>query len=106
MKNIFNMENLKELLRKRLSEQYRGKNMIWSLAVNEIKSYLNIPKIDPEVEDDILTWYVRYDKLFIKTAIQDLKIQIFKKKFEIIERINKKLDKIGYTTKIKDIILK
>jgi hypothetical protein len=44
--------------------------------------------------------------LFIKTIDQKIKIQIFKEKLEIIKKINKKLDKIGYKTEIKDIILK
>lgn len=100
------MENFKDLARKRLSMQYRGKNMIGSIALNEIKSYLGIEKIDSEIEDEILTWYVRHDKLFIKTIYQKLKIQIFKEKLEIIKKINKKLDEIGYKTEIKDIILK
>ncbi len=100
------MENFKDLARKRLSMQYRGKNMIGSIALNEIKSYLGIEKIDSEIEDEILTWYVRQDKLFIKTIDQKIKIQIFKEKLEIIKKINKKLDKIGYKTEIKDIILK
>ena len=100
------MENLKELLRQRLSEQYRGKNMIWSLAVNEIKSYLNIPKIDPEVENDILTWYVKHNKLFIKVMDQNLKIQIFKEKDNIIRIINNKLNEVGYKIEIQNIILK
>jgi hypothetical protein len=49
------MENFKDLARKRLSMQYRGKNMIGSIALNEIKSYLGIEKIDSEIEDEILT---------------------------------------------------
>lgn len=86
--------------------QYRGKNMIGSIALNEIKSYLRIKKIDSEIEDEILTWYVRHEKLFIKTIDQKLKIQIFKEKLEIIKNINEKLLKIGYQTKIEDIIFK
>ena len=100
------MEDLKELLRKRLSEQYRGKNMIWSLAVNEIKSYLNIKKADPDIENDVLTGYIRHCKLFVKVFDQNIKIQIFKEKKYIIKSINKKLGEIGYEIKIQDIVLK
>lgn len=100
------MENFKDLVRKRLSMQYRGKNMIGSIALNEIKSYLGIGRIGSEIEDEVLTWYVRHDKLFIKTLEQSLKIQIFKEKLVIIEKINKKFGEIGYQTEIKDIILK
>jgi len=80
--------------------------MIGSIAMNEIKSYLNIEKIDAEIEDEIITWYVRHDKLFIKTLNQSLKIQIFKEKSNIIQQINQKLSEIWYKMTINDIILK
>lgn len=100
------MDDIKEIIRKRLSIQHRGKNMIGSIAMNEIKSYLKIEKIDQEIKDEILTWYVRHDKLFLKTTEQNLKIQIFKEKLNIVKRINQKLLEIGYKTEIEDIILK
>lgn len=100
------MDGIKDIMRKRLSIQHRGKNMIWSIALNEIKSYLSIEKIDSEIEDEILTWYVRHNKLFIKTSNQKFKIQIFKEKLDIIKKINKKLSEIWYKTEIEDIILK
>jgi hypothetical protein len=80
--------------------------MIGSIAMNEIKSYLNIEKVDSEIEDEILTWYVRHNQLFIKATQQSLKIQIFKEKLNIIKKINQKLSGIGYKTEIEDIILK
>ncbi len=100
------MDGIKDVMRKRLSIQHRGKNMIGSIAMNEIKSYLNIQKIDTETQDEILTWYVRHNRLFIKTPEQSLKIQIFKEKSNIIKKINQKLSEIGYKTEIEDIILK
>lgn len=100
------MDGIKDVIRKRLSLQHRGKNMIWSIALNEIKLYLDIPKIDPEIEDEKITWYVRHSKLFVKTFDQSLKIKIFKQKSEIISKINEKLKEIGYKTPIEDIILK
>ena len=100
------MDGIKDAMRKRLSIQHRGKNMIGSIAMNEIKSYLSIEKIDTETHDEVLTWYVRHNRLFIKTTQQSLKIQIFKEKLDIIKSINQKLSEIGYTTEIEDIILK
>lgn len=100
------MDWIKDVIRKRLSLQHRWKNMIWSIATNEIRSQLNIQKIDPEVEDEILTWYVKHEKLFIKTLNQSIKIQIFKDKSTILKKINKKLSEIGYKTQIQDIVLK
>lgn len=100
------MDGINDIMRKRLSIQHRGKNMIGSIATNEIKSYLNIDKIDTETQDEILTWYVRHNRLFIKTTQQSLKIQIFKEKLNIIKQINQKLSEIWYKTEIEDIILK
>lgn len=100
------MDGIKDVIRKRLSIQHRGKNMIGSIAINEIKSYLKIEKIDTETQDEILTWYVRHNKLFIKTSEQSLKIQIFKEKMNIIKNINQKLSEIWYKIEIEDIILK
>ena len=100
------MDGIKDVMRKRLSLQHRGKNIIGSIAMNEIKSYLNIEKIDAETQDEILTWYVRHNKLFIKAFDQKIKIQIFKDKSNIIKIINQKLSKIWYKAEIEDIILK
>lgn len=100
------MDGINDIMRNRLSIQHRGKNMIGSIATNEIKSYLNIEKIDTETQDKILTWYVRHNRLFIKTTQQSLKIQIFKEKLNIIKQINQKLSEIGYKIEIEDIILK
>jgi rRNA-processing protein FCF1 len=100
------MDGINDIMRKRLSLQHRGKNMIWSIAMNEIKSYLNIEKVDTDIQDEILTWYVKHNRLFIKTTQQNLKIQIFKEKINIIKQINKKLSEIWYKNPIEDIILK
>lgn len=100
------MDGINDIMRKRLSIQHRGKNMIGSIAMNELKSYLNIEKIDAEIKEEIITWYVRHDKLFIKTLTQSLKIQIFKDKSNIIQQINQKLSEIWYKTTINDVILK
>lgn len=100
------MDDIKEIMRKRLSIQHRGKNMIGSIALNEIKSYLKIEKVDQEIKDEILTWYVRHEKLFLKTLDQNLKIKIFKEKSNIIKKINQKLSEVWYKVEIEDIILK
>ena len=100
------MDGINDIMRKRLSVQHRGKNMIGSIAMNEIKSYLEIEKVDSEIKDEVLTWYVRHNKLFLKTSDQSLKIQVFKEKLDIIKIINQKLLEIGYKMEIDDIILK
>jgi hypothetical protein len=49
------MDGINDIMRKRLSIQHRGKNMIGSIAMNEIKAYLNVEKVDTETQDEILT---------------------------------------------------
>jgi len=100
------MDGIKDVMRKSLSIQHRGKNMIGSIAMNEIKSYLNIEKVDVDIQDEVLTWYVRHNKLFLKTNDQKLKIQIFKNKLDIVSRINQKLSEIWYNVKIQEIMFK
>ena len=88
------MDGINDIMRKRLSIQHRGKNMIGSIAMNEIKLYLSIEKVDTETQDEILTGYVRHNRLFIKSTQQSLKIKIFKEKMNIIKQMNKKLSEI------------
>jgi hypothetical protein len=49
------MDGIKDIMRKRLSIQHRGKNIIGSIAINEIKSYLKIKKVCTETQNEILT---------------------------------------------------
>jgi hypothetical protein len=44
--------------------------------------------------------------MMIKTRDQAIKIELFKKKPEILERVNQALEKVGYKTKVVDVILK
>lgn len=90
----------KDLLRKRIANQHRGRNMIWSVAISSVKKFFDI------VDDEFLSWYVKGDILFIKTKHQDLKIKIFKNKNVILDKVNSDLFNLGYTIKIFEIILK
>lgn len=100
------MEDLKCAMKSRFSMQHRGMNMIWGIAMNEIKFIYNIESIDPEVQEEVITWYVRNQKLFIKTTDQALKIQIFKEKKTVLEKVNNKLLSVWYNIKLQDIIFK
>lgn len=100
------MDSIQDLLRKRLSIQHRGKNMIGSIALSQLKTYLHLKSTDSNHQDEILIWYVRYNKLFIKTPKQEIKIQIFKEKTLILDEINLKLISLWYKTTLQDIILK
>ena len=54
----------------------------------------------------VIQWYVKFNKIFIKTCNQALKIEIFKNKKDILTHVNAALAKVGYTTKMIEIILK
>lgn len=82
--------------------------MIWTLALNATKSYLKIAEKADDIleENQILTWYVKFSTLFLKTSDQSLKIQIFKQKTKLLEYINTQLSTLGYQQKITDLRIK
>jgi len=49
---------------------------------------------------------VKFNKIFLKTQDQALKIEVFKKKQDILTAVNEALAKVGYATKMIEIILK
>lgn len=82
--------------------------MIGTLALNATKSYLKIDEKADDIleENQILTWYVKFSTLFLKTSDQSLKIQIFKQKTKLLEHINTQLSNLGYQQKITDLRIK
>ena len=82
--------------------------MIWTLALNATKSYLKLAEKADDIleENQILTWYVKFSTLFLKTSDQSLKIQIFKQKTKLLEYINTQLSTLGYQQKITDLRIK
>lgn len=101
------MKSFQDLARKNFSEKFQGNRMLGSLAVGIAKGFLKIEKrSDHLVGEEILSGYLRFDTLFLKTSDQSLKIQIFKEKKNLISSINTHLEKLGYSQKISDIRLK
>ena len=82
--------------------------MIGTLALNATKSYLKIDEKPDDIleENQILTWYVKFSTLFLKTSDQSLKIQIFKQKTKLLEHMNTQLSNLGYQQKITDLRIK
>ena len=114
------MKSLVDSLRKTMAHKHWGKNMIGAIAVNEAKEYFGVEwrVYSDEVCDEYgnsvlvtsnslrLDGYVRFNKLFLKTTDPQLKIEIFQQKNQIIKKINLALEKVGYATRIVDIITK
>lgn len=94
-------------MRKRLSQQFRGKNMIGSIILNELNAFYHIEKDENLLrEREVLEGYFKNDKFFIKTQDLALRIQIFKDKRNLLEVINAKLESLGYSLKIDDLYFK
>ncbi len=80
-----------------MASQHLGRAMIWAIAVNIVKNIF---------WKQCVEGYVSFNKIMVKTRDQMIKIELFKKKPEILERVNQALEKVGYKTKIVDVILK
>jgi hypothetical protein len=53
-----------------------------------------------------LDGYTKFNKLFLKTTQQHIKIAIFKEKQQILTLVNEQLAKVGFTQQINDIMFK
>lgn len=104
------MKSLTDSLRKTIAHKHWGKNMIGATAFNAVKDYFDgrlRVVTDAYGEDKLnLEGYVRFNKLFLKTTDLKLKIDIFQQKYKILDRVNQAIAKLGYSTRIVDIITK
>lgn len=99
------MQLLKDKIRKKMAEKHLGKNVIGAVSVNVIKRFIQ-SELDINNIDDILDWYVRFNKVFIKTNDQKIKIFLYKKKQETLTKANESLANLGYKTKLMDIFFR
>ncbi len=88
-----------------MAEKHLGKNIIGAISVNVIKHYLE-SELDVKNIDDVLSGYVRFNKVFIKTNDQKIKIFLYKKKQEVLGRANESLANLWYKTKLMEIFFK
>lgn len=101
------MDSLQEITRKNFSQKFQGNRLIGALALRSIREYFDIHGgADSYLDEEIVTGYVKFTTLFLKTSDQSLKIQLFKEKKNLISTINDRLAKLGYLYKIQDIRLK
>lgn len=99
------MQSFKDLARKNFSEKFQWKRMLWTLALNIVKQYFHIQEpVDNVVrEKEILSWFLKYEVLFLRTDDQTLKIDIFKEKEKVITEINNHFSQLWYKQKISEI---
>ncbi len=101
------MKSFQELARKNLSEKFQGNRMLGSLAMQTVRGFLKIEKKpDTLIGEELLSGYLRFETLFLKTSDQFLKITLFKEKKNLISLINSHFEKIWYSQRISDIRLK
>lgn len=106
-----------------MAHKHWGRNMIWAIAMNEVKQYFSSPKSLKSIKsvksleghDDFMDftdlqtgveWFVKFNKLFLKTNDPQIKIDVFQQKQKILAKVNAAIAKVGYTTKIVDILVK
>ena len=99
------MQSFKDLARKNFSEKFQWKRMLWTLALYIVKQYFHIQEpVDNVVrEKEILSWFLKYEVLFLRTDDQTLKIDIFKEKEKVITEINNHFSQLWYKQKISEI---
>jgi hypothetical protein len=90
------MQSILDAMRKTLSQQYRGKKMVGTIALQCVKNFFQIAKKADTVvrEQEPIEGYVRNGKLFLKTHDQILKIEIFKQKKRILTIVNTQLSSL------------
>ncbi|MDR0282039.1 MAG: hypothetical protein LBI53_01585 [Candidatus Peribacteria bacterium] len=90
------MKDILDVMRKSISQHYRGNKMIGTIAIKSVKEFFQLEKNTENIvrEKEEMEGYVRNGKLFIKTEDQALKIEIFKKKKELIALINNQVSSL------------
>lgn len=88
------MDSFKDVVRKSFAQKSMWRRMIGIIWVKTVQDFF---------WDKNIEWFIRFDTLYIKTNNQNVKIQAYQKKKELLEIINYKLWKFGYTRKIKDV---
>lgn len=89
-----NMESFKDMIRKSFAQKSFWKRMIWTVWIRVVQEFFGNKNIE---------WFIRFNILYIKTSDQNIKIQAFKCKKEILEKINLELKNLWYNREILDI---
>lgn len=99
------MQSFKDIARKNFSQKFQWNRMLWTIALSVVKSICNIKDSDDNIlkENEILSWYLKYWVLFLKTSDQALKIFIFKDKKKVINEINNHFHNLWYNQVVSEI---
>ena len=99
------MDLFKDLARKNFSQKFQWNRMLWTSALGVIKTLYNVewPDVNVLRENEIISWYLRYNVLFLKTNDQSLKISIFRDKKKVITEINNHFHNLWYNQEVSEI---
>lgn len=88
------MDSFKDMIRKSFAQKSFWKRMIWTTWIKTVQDFFGNKNIE---------WFIRFSTLYIKTSDQNLKIQAFQHKKEILEKVNLELKNLWYNRVISDI---
>ena len=88
------MDSFKDMIRKSFAQKSFWKRMIWTVWIKAVQEFFGNKNIE---------WFIRFSTLYIKTSDQNIKIQAFQHKKEIIEKVNLELKNLWYNRTISDI---
>jgi hypothetical protein len=99
------MDSFKDLARKNFSQKFQWNRLLWTIALNVVKSLYNVEEPAENVvrEHEIISWFLKYSVLFLRTQDQKLKIAIFKDKRKVITEINNHFHKLWYQQEVSEI---
>lgn len=82
------------MIRKSFAKKSFGNRMIGTIWIKVVQDFFDNKNIE---------WFIRFNTLYIKTPDQNLKIQAFQNKKEILEKVNLELKALWYSRIISDI---
>ena len=99
------MDSFKDLARKNFSQKFQWNRMLWTIALWVVKSMYHIEAPDENIvrENEIISWYLKYNVLFLRTSDQSLKISIFRDKKKVITEINNHFHNLWYNQEVSEI---
>lgn len=88
------MDSFNDMIRKSFAHKSFWKRMIWTVWIRAVQDFFGNKNIE---------WFIRFSTLYIKTSDQNIKIQAFQHKKEILGKVNLELKKMGYNRTISEI---
>ncbi len=79
-----------------MKEKVLDKQAMWLICLKGVEQFFDNKRKE-------LEGYLQFNTVFVMTNDQELKIQLFLQKRELIISINEKLTKLGYDFEVKEV---